>query len=55
MEQLDEFMAGESILAGFSSGTMVVMLGVLALSASCGFLFQEDSVPEVDESYFKDR
>ena len=37
MEQLDEFMAGESILAGFSGGTLVVMLGVLTLSAAAGF------------------
>ena len=37
MEQLDEFMAGETILAGFSSGTIVVLLGAVAISAAAGF------------------
>tara|TARA_Y100001980_G_C14549628_1_gene331622 strand:+ start:1163 stop:2242 length:1080 start_codon:yes stop_codon:yes gene_type:complete len=36
MEQLDEFMAGGSILGGFSIGTIVVLLGVLAISAAAG-------------------
>ena len=36
MEQLDEFMAGGAILGGFSIGTIVVLLGVLAISAAAG-------------------
>ena len=37
MEQLDEFMSGEAVLAGFSGGTMMVMAGVIAISAIAGF------------------
>ena len=37
MEQLDEFMSGEAVLAGFSAGTMIVMAGVIAVSAIAGF------------------
>ena len=37
MEQLDEFMSGEAVLAGFSGGTMIVMAGVIAISAIAGF------------------
>ena len=37
MEQLDEFMSGEAVLAGFSGGTMIVMAVVIAISAIAGF------------------
>ena len=33
MEQLDEFMSGDTVLAGFSGGTMIVMAGVIDISA----------------------
>ena len=37
MEQLDEFMSGDTVLAGFSSGTMIVTAAVIAISAVLGF------------------
>ena len=37
MEQLDEFMSGDTVLAGFSGGTMIVMAVVIAISAIAGF------------------
>ena len=41
MEQLDEFMSGDTVLAGFSAGTMIVMAVVIAISAIAGFALSD--------------
>ena len=46
MEQLDEFMSGDTVLAGFSGGTMIVMAVVIAISAIACLLYTSDAADE---------
>ena len=47
MEQLDDFMAGEAGFLGFSTGTMTVMVAVIALSVASGVLARRFVFPRL--------
>ena len=47
MEQLDEFMAGEAALLDFSTGTLIVIVAVIALSVGSGVLARRFVFPRL--------